>query len=110
MLGKTKFIAAGILVAILLAAGIGGNDCVRGSLMLTPTIRRQDVGGSVWQAFAQSLALTVEKAQQAETDAVERCDQPSGQARATDAGASRCDAPANAECCTRHALWQLWRA
>jgi hypothetical protein len=65
MLGKTKLVVAGVLVLVLLAAGIGGT--IAFAQGPTPT-------GNTWmdmylQTLAQKLGTTVEKLQQAMTDA-----------------------------------------
>lgn len=65
MLSKTKFIVAGVLVIALLAVGIGGT--IAFAQGPTPT-------GKTWadlylQTLAQKLGTTVEKLQQAMTDA-----------------------------------------
>lgn len=65
MFGKTKFILAGVLVIALLAAGVGGTV----ALAQGPTPAPKTWMELYWQTLAQKLGTTVEKLQQAMTDA-----------------------------------------
>lgn len=65
MLGKTKFIIAGALVLVLLVAGIGGAI----AFAQGPTTTPKTWADLYWQTLAQKLGTTVEKLQQAMTDA-----------------------------------------
>lgn len=65
MKGRTKFILAGVLVFVLLAAGIGGTI----AFAQGPTTSGKTWGNLYLQALAQKLGTTVEKLQQAMTDA-----------------------------------------
>lgn len=65
MLSKTKFILAGVLVIALLAAGVGGTI----ALAQGPTPAPKTWMELYWQTLAQKLGTTVEKLQQAMTDA-----------------------------------------
>jgi len=66
MLGKTKFIVAGVLVVALLAIGVGG--AIAFAQGPTPTTPKTWMD-LYWQTLAQKLGTTVEKLQQAITDA-----------------------------------------
>jgi hypothetical protein len=66
MLGKTKFVLAGILVLVLLAAGIGGTVALAQGPTPTPPKTWADL---YWQTLAQKLGTTVEKLRQTMTDA-----------------------------------------
>ena len=68
MLGKTKWIVAGVLVFVLLVAGIGGAVVFAQSPTPTPT-GAKTWADLYWQTLAQKLGTTVEKLQQAMTDA-----------------------------------------
>ncbi len=65
MSNKTKFIVAGALVFVLLAAGIGGTI----AFAQGPTTSATTWADLYWQTLAQKLGTTVEKLQQAMTDA-----------------------------------------
>ncbi len=65
MFGK-KVVVAGILVALLLAAGIGGTVALAQGPTTTPPKSLADL---YWQILAQKLGTTVEKLQTAMTDA-----------------------------------------
>lgn len=65
MSNKTKFIVAGALVFALLVAGVGGTI----ALAQGPTPPTQTWMDLYWQVLAQKLGVTVEKLQQAMTDA-----------------------------------------
>ncbi|HEX7594540.1 MAG TPA: hypothetical protein VF429_10260, partial [Anaerolineae bacterium] len=69
MLSKRKFIIAGALVAVLLVAGIGGTMALAQSPTPQTASGAKTLADLFWQAFAQKLGTTVDKAQQAETDA-----------------------------------------
>ncbi|MBI5301984.1 MAG: hypothetical protein HY868_07590 [Chloroflexi bacterium] len=69
MKGKTRWIVAGVLALSLLAIGVGGTIAFAQGPTPTP-----QTGKTTWfdlyrQALAQKLGTTVEKLQQAETDA-----------------------------------------
>lgn len=71
MLGRTKFILAGVLVFVLLVAGAGGAIVLAQGP--TPTPSGQSNATTLAQLYLQSLAqklgVTTDKLQQAETDA-----------------------------------------
>ncbi len=71
MLGKTKFIAAGALVLVLLVAGVGGTIALAQGPTPTPSgqSRATTLAQLYLQTLAQKLGTTVEKLQQAMTDA-----------------------------------------
>lgn len=62
---KTKFVIAGLLVLALLVAGVGGTI----ALAQGPTPTAKTWMDLYWQTLAQKLGTTVEKLQQAMTDA-----------------------------------------
>jgi len=71
MFGKTKFIVAGVLVLVLLAAGIGGTIALAQGPTPTPpaSTGAKTLSDLYLQALAQKLGTTVDKLQQAMTDA-----------------------------------------
>jgi ABC-type Na+ efflux pump permease subunit len=90
MSGKTKFIVAGVLVFVLLAAGIGGTIALAQGPTPTPPSGGKTWVDLYWQALAQKLGTTVEKLQQAMTDArKESADQAVKQGLLTQAQADR---------------------
>ncbi len=90
MSGKTKFIVAGVLVFVLLAAGIGGTIVLAQGPTPTPPSGGKTWVDLYWQALAQKLGTTVEKLQQAMTDArKEAADQSVKQGLLTQAQADR---------------------
>ena len=66
MFGKVRWILAGLLVIVLLALGVGGSIILAQGPTPTPPKTWMDL---YWQALAQKLGTTVEKLQQATTDA-----------------------------------------
>lgn len=86
MLGKTKFIIAGALVLVLLVAGIGGAV----ALAQGPAPAGSSWNNLYLQALAQKLGTTVEKLQQAMSDArKDAADQAVKQGLMTQAQADR---------------------
>jgi uncharacterized protein YidB (DUF937 family) len=70
MLGKTKFIIAGVIVFALLVTGIGGTIVLAQGPTQTPPAKSQSGWSQLYlQALAQKLGTTVDKLQQAMTDA-----------------------------------------
>ena len=71
MLGKTRFIIAGVFVFALFAAGIGGTIVLAQGPTQTPPAPSGQGGWSqlYLQSLAQKLGTTVDKLQQAMTDA-----------------------------------------
>ncbi len=83
MLGKTRIILVGVLVIALLALGVGGTIVLAQGPTSTPTPAPTTAPGAAttpssntktfaqlyWEALAQRLGITVDKLQQAATDA-----------------------------------------
>lgn len=71
MTGTSKLIVAGVLVFVLLAAGVGGTIVLAQGPTPTPPAQsgRQGWAQLYLQALAQKLGITVDKLQQAQTDA-----------------------------------------
>ena len=75
---KVRFVVMGALLIVLLALGVGGSLVLAQSPTTTPTApfatgapstSAKTLTDLFWQAFAQRLGITVDKAKQAETDA-----------------------------------------
>ncbi len=66
MFGKTKWIVAGVLVVVLLATGVTASVTLAQGPTPTPPKTWMDL---YWQTLAQKLGTTVEKLQQAMSDA-----------------------------------------